>query len=669
MTELTQLGKFIAIETPLGEDELLLQSFSGSEGISHSFNFNLELLSANHDIQANEIIGKPVDVKVRLTDGSDRYFNGYILRFFAAHVHPNGTRIYYAEMVSWFHLLTLINDCRIFQNMDVKDIAEEVFTSRGYSDFEVHAQRTFKQREYTVQYRESDFQFISRLFEEEGIFYFFTHEQGKHTMIIGDAAAHYIDCEEDEANFYDGGHSGDQLTQWVQEYNMIPGKWSQIDYNYLTPKTDISSSFDTVIEIPGVTKFEQYDFPGLYADRKEGDALTKIRIEEEEVGYNIINSAGSYRSFTAGGKFTLAHHEIEAERNQEYVITSITHNMRENSYDTGETGAHDYSNSFLCIPSETAFRPLQKTPKPIVSGVQTAVVVGPSGEEIYTDEQGRIKIQFHWDRVGEKNENSSCWIRVSQVHAGKGFGAVDIPRIDEEVIVTFLEGDVDRPIVIGRVYNDDNKPPGDLPSAGMISGLKSNSTPAGGGYNQMIMDDTKGKEAMTIHAQYDRSTTVQNDDSLTINNNRTVTVKTNQTVSITEGKLSHDVVAGTADYHVAGAVTEKYDDTQTTIVNGDLNINSKTGNINVKSDAATISIDAASKITLHSGASTIELDSAGNIKIEGANVSIKGSATVAIASATVTSEGKVMHHTKGALVLSEGSATNTIKGGMVMLNP
>jgi len=636
MSGLTQEGKFISIETTLGEDVLLLRSISGSESISQPFNFRLEMLSDNHDIQANEIVGKTVDVSIELSNGSTRVFNGFIIRFVAGHVHSNGYRIYHAEMSAWFHLLTLNNDCRIFQNKDVKAIIEEVFQLRGYSDFKISTQRTYHQREYTAQYRESDFQFITRLMEEEGIYYFFTHEGGKHTMIIADTVNSYVDCEENEANFYDGGRSDDQLTEWIHEYNLIPGKWSQTDYNFKTPKTDISTTVDTVVDLPGIGNFEQFDYPGLYDKRGDGDGLTRTRIEEEEASHNIVNSSGSYRSFLAGGKFTLTHHEIESEMGNEFVITHITHSAQETSYELGQAGGRDYHNRFTCIPSDIPYRPAQISRKPYVQGPQTAIIVGPTGEEIYTDEYGRVKVQFHWDRYGEHNEDSSCWIRVSQVHAGKGFGGVDIPRIDEEVIVSFLDGDPDRPIITGRVYNDDNKPPTDLPSAGMVSGLKSNSTPGGGGFNEMTMDDSKDKEAISIHAQKDMSTTVQNDQSNTVvSGNQTNSVQAGTSSSTVKGDTSLTVEAGNRIVNVTGSY--KLDTTDQ------------------------VNIQAPSKITLTCGGSSIVLEP-GKITLTaggGASLTLDPNALMKASGGakTLLDGNALVESSAGDKVLLDGKAT------------
>jgi type VI secretion system secreted protein VgrG len=330
----------------------------------------------------------------------------------------------------------------------------------------------------------------------------------------------------------------------------------------------------------------------------------------------------------------------------------------------GSEAVPHYSNHFSCMPRKVPYRPPRTTPRPTVQGPQTAVVVGRAGEEIYTDKYGRVKVQFHWDREGKQNENSSCWIRVSHPWAGKGWGAVAIPRIGQEVIVDFLEGDPDQPIITGRVYNAEQMPPYALPAGGVVSGLKTNSTKGGGGYNEMSMDDTKGKEKITIHGQYDMNTTVEHDDSQTVHNNRTITVdgthteriKKDTTITITEGNYQHDVQKGTAQYHVKGAVTEIYEDTQDTTVTKTITIDGK----------ANILIQAVDEITLRVGAHFISINKNGQITISSDKIVatalteakmgvgnqnvIFDTLKVATSGAAINSSAKGMHEITGAVV-------------------
>jgi len=668
MVTFTQAGKSISISPLLGDDVLLLQSFSGTEAISRPFNFQLELLSSDTKIKPSAIVGKNVDIKIRQGDTSERVMNGTIRQLVAGPIQDNGHRLYIAEMVPWFQLMTLSSDCRIFQNVDVKAIIEEVFQSKGYSDFEISTQRSFRTREYCVQYRESDFDFVSRLMEEEGIFYFFTHEEGKHTMVLGDATSSYVQCTENQAEYYTTGRNGDNLNQWEHQYSLITGKWAQTDYSFKAPSTDISTNVDSIIDLPGIDAYEQYDYPGLYESRGDGDDLTKTRIEEEEAAYDIVNSSGTYRSFTAGGKFTLTRHEISDEQDKAYIITSISHHARENSYDVSQGGSHDYYNSFQCIPDTVVFRPQRVTRIPFVRGPQTAVVVGPSGEEIYTDEFGRIKVQFHWDRIGKDDENSSCWLRVSQQWAGKKWGAMFLPRIGHEVIVSFLEGSPDYPLVTGCVYNAENMPPYDLPANKTQSGWKTRSTKEGGtaNFNELRFEDLKGSEEIYIHAEkdqnnvvendettevgHDRTENVGNDETITIGNNRTETVGVNESISIGENRSE---TVGKNESIAIGADREKSvgnNETITIATNQEITIGKnqtetvgddfslavgkeravEVGKNDVLEVGKKLTVTAGDEISFTTGKSSIVLKKDGTITIKGKDIKVQGSGKIEI---------------------------------------
>lgn len=558
----TQTDRLLRIDTPLGPDVLILREFTGHEGLSQLFKYDLDLLTEGPFIDYDAIIGQPVRVRIELSGEEERLFHGYISRF-AQTGSESGVLHYRAEMVPWLWFLTRTADCRIFQNKKVPDIIEEIFGDLGFTDYRLSLEGTYEPLEYCVQYRETDFNFVTRLMEQYGIFYFFEHEEEKHTLVLGDSATvHQPLAIQSEARYEPQG-SGmleeDVITGLEFEKVLMPGKFAHTDYNFKTPSTSLTADSPSLIEIGGNQQYEIFDFPGEYVTKAQGDILAKIRMETEEAQHFLITGSSTCREFASGYRFDLLDYEPR-ELNQAYVLTSVSHMASMgNTYSPGggaATGQASYTNSFRCIPHSVLFRPPRMTPKPIVQGAQTAKVVGKSGEEIWTDEFGRVKVLFHWDREGKErdDETCSCWIRVSQVHAGKGFGGVDIPRVDEEVIVGFLEGDPDQPIILGRVYNQNNLPPNGLPTAGMVSGLKSNSTPGGGGNNCMMMDDTKGKEAITINAQHDMSTTVGNDHSITVvggndthtvsAGKRTVTVKGDTTCTVQSGKRQVDVSAG-----------------------------------------------------------------------------------------------------------------------------
>jgi type VI secretion system secreted protein VgrG len=425
-------------------------------------------------------------------------------------------------------------DCRIFQNKKAPDIIKQIFGEYGFNDFSLRLYGDFVEREYCVQYRETDFTFVSRLMEEEGIFYFFEHEQGKHTLVLAnDPSAHKV-CPAQPSARYEltagGWQEDDVIFEWLQAREFRPGVYSTTDYNFQTPSTSLYTS------VNGNGKYEIYDFPGEYENRGAGDGLARIRLQEQQLPATTARGSSDCRAFTAGFKFDLEKHYRD-DLNETYVLTAVNHRATHGlDYTSGSfapaSGQPQYRNNFECVPYSTPIRPVRKTPIPVVRGCQTAVVVGPQGEEIFTDKYGRVKVQFHWDREGKRNEKSSCWIRVSQPWAGRGFGGIHIPRIGQEVIVDFLEGDPDRPLITGRVYNAGQMPPWDLPGQKVVSGFKSNSTKGGGGYNEISLNDTKGTELVHIHGQYDMDTKVEHDERVNIGNNRTESVGVDESITI-----------------------------------------------------------------------------------------------------------------------------------------
>jgi type VI secretion system secreted protein VgrG len=510
----------------LADDELELVSLNGEEEISRLFSFGVELISDNNQISAAQVVGKNVTIEMTLADDSPRYFNGFINRFSAGDEDEEGRRNYSADIVPWFWFLTQTADCRIFQNKTIPQIVEQIFQDLGFNDFETNEIKgNHKEWEYCVQYRETDFNFVSRLLEQEGIFYYFRHEAGKHTMVLADQKNAYKDCVEKEVDYpYDFGSRPleDYITSWEHNYEFHSGKWAHTDYDFKKPSTNLMAQTNTKTNLVNIKKYEIYDYPGEYVKKSDGEGEVRLRIEEEETQHDVVEASSLCKSFTAGGKFKLREHRAKTEEGKKFVITSVQHSANETMpYETGGGGGgQEYSNSFSAIPDSVVFRPARVTPKPLVSGLQTAVVVGPAGEEIYCDKYGRIKVQFHWDREGKKDENSSCWIRCMQSSAGKKWGTVFIPRIGQEVVVDFLEGDPDRPLVTGLVYNDEQMPHYELPSEKTKSYIKTNSSKSGEGFNEICFEDKKDEERVFIHAEKNMDTRVKNDSKTRIFGNR-----------------------------------------------------------------------------------------------------------------------------------------------------
>lgn len=530
----TQENRLIAIETSLGEDVFLLQGFTGREAVSRLFNFHLDLLSEKNSISFQDVVGQKITIRVTHFDGSERYFHGHVSRFAQSGADARFTH-YQMEVVPWLWFLTRNADCKIFQNMSIPDIIQKVFKDRGFQDFRSSLTGTYEPREYCVQYRETDFNFVSRLMEQYGIFYFFQHEESKHTLVLGDSPSVFQACPGQSNVRYDLATSAldtsDVINGWHMEQELRTGKYSLTDYNFETPSTSLLSGEPTVVNVGGNSAYEIYDYPGEYLNQTQGGALSKLRMQEEEASHLVVSGSGLCRAFTSGYTFEIEEH-FRSDMNGTYLLTEVQHVATVGgSYSLDGGGAGEsYSNHFTCIQSSVPFRPARITPKPFVQGPQTALVVGKSGEEIWVDKYGRIKVQFYWDRVGQKNEDSSCWIRVSQPWAGKGWGSMWIPRTGQEVIVSFLEGDPDRPIITGRVYNAEQDVPYPLPDHQTVSTFKSRSSKSGGtaNYNEIRFEDKKGDEQIFINAEKDMDQRVENDSREFIGANRHLIVTTDQ---------------------------------------------------------------------------------------------------------------------------------------------
>jgi type VI secretion system secreted protein VgrG len=560
----TQENRLIAVATPLGDDILLLQGLTGNEGMSRLFRFDLDVLSEKNSISFKDIVGQNVTIRITLGDNTPRYFNGFVSRFAQSGSDVRFTH-YQMEVVPWLWFLTRIADCRIFQGKTIPDIIKAVFDSRGFQDYKFSLTSTYDPREYCVQYRETDFNFVSRLMEQYGIFYFFEHENGKHTLVLADSESVHQPCPHQSKAGYNlvvgGLDADDVITGWQMEQELRTGKYSLTDYNFETPSANLMANEPTVVSVGGNSAYEIYDYPGEYPNKSQGKTLAAVRMQEEEASHLVVSGSSVCRAFTTGYKFTLEDHYRE-DMNAPYVLTEIQHVASvEGSYTTGDqTAGEHYSNHFNCIPATVPFRPPRRTPEPFVQGPQTALVVGKSGEEIWVDKYGRIKVQFYWDRLGKKDEKSSCWIRVSQPWAGAGWGAMWIPRMGQEVIVDFLEGDPDRPLITGRVYNAEQIVPYSLPDNQTRSTFLSRSSKGGGAsnFNEMRFEDKKGSEQIFMNAEKEMDLRVEKESREFVGANRHLVVKANQ----------QELVEGDKHGHVKGTHFEKIEGDMSLQING-----------------------------------------------------------------------------------------------------
>jgi type VI secretion system secreted protein VgrG len=648
--------------------EFLVAGFKARERISTQFEANLSL-ALEEEVQFEEVIGKAGLLTIRGED-EDRYMHGIVNRFVQTGMTGRFFN-YEARLVPQTWILGLEQDCRIFQDKDITQIIGQIFEESGITadTYAFRLQEMPAAREYCVQYRETDLDFVSRLLEEEGIFYFFEHEQENHRMVFGDSSVCYQPIAGTANVVMNPEASMVSEEEVVYRFSLsrilCTGKYSLRDYDFAKPALDLSADKSDKEN----KAYEIYDYPGNYKTGPDGKRLAQVRLEASVTMKDKAEGDSFCPRFLPGFTFNLTGHEMSG-LNKAYLLYAVEHSGSQPQVfqeRAKEEQGPRYTNLFYAVPARISFRPDRATPRPVVEGVQTAIVTGPSGEEIYTDKHGRVKVQFHWDRLGKKDDKSSCWIRVSQLWAGAGWGAVYLPRIGQEVIVDFVEGDPDRPIIIGRVYHGTNTPPYPLPDQKSKSVIKSNSYKGGGGSNEIRFEDKKDAEEIFIHAQKDMVESVEQNMSTSVGGNRSISVSGTHTESITkdtkvtigEGNYNHDVKTGAATCHVKGAVKQDYDATLKTTVANDIDVTSKSGHVY---------ITGSTEIHLKVGASELQMKSDGSIKLKGVDIAIDGT-TVTVHGGTVTTSADTVNSANGATVLVEGKATAIIKGGMVMLNP
>jgi type VI secretion system secreted protein VgrG len=528
------IERVMEIETPLGDGVLLFHGMHAREELSRLSEYHLDLLSPRGDIDMDEILGKNITVKLALADDSKRFFNGYVTRFAQSGMYGRYHR-YFAVVHPWPWFLTRTADCRIFQEMTVPDIVKLVFADEATADVAFELTNTYRTWTYCVQYRETDFNFVSRLLEHEGIYYYYRHTEGHDTLVLTDSSSKHVPAPGyEEIQFISPDRlvrpETEHISSWEFSREIQPGMYVHDDYDLERPSVKLRTQ-KVVPRTYEPSHYEVFDYPGYYLQKPDGEQYAAVRLDEFGSRFETAQVSTNARGVSVGSVFTMMACP-RADQNREHLVIGASYDLGYGGYEgVSDRAGATYQCSFVAMSTQQQFRPRRTTPKPFVQGPQTAVVVGPPGDEIYTDEYGRVKVQFHWDREGQRNENSSCWVRVSHPWAGKGWGAVATPRIGQEVIVDFLEGDPDQPIITGRVYNAECPPPFGFPAGAVISGVKSD-THKGGGYNEMSFDDTAGVEKITIHGQFDMNTTVEHDQTTTVHNNRTDRVDVDDAESV-----------------------------------------------------------------------------------------------------------------------------------------
>ncbi|PQP03538.1 MULTISPECIES: type VI secretion system tip protein TssI/VgrG [Pseudomonas] len=536
-----QLSRLAKITSPLGPEVLLLKDMGGGEELGRLFNYELQLHSLDNAIDLNQLLGKPMCLSLQLDGGGERHFHGIVARC-SQNVDQGQFASYQATLRPWLWLLTRTSDCRIFQNLTIPQIIKQVFRDLGFSDFEDALSRPYREWEYCVQYRETSFDFVSRLMEQEGIYYFFRHEQNRHVLVLADAyGAHASAPGYASVPYYpknEQQRERDHIHDWHLAQQVQPGSLELNDYDFQRP----SARIDVRSAMPRphtAGDYPLYDYPGTYVQSADGEHYARTRIEALQTLHEQVELAGNARGLGSGHLFSLTGFSRQ-DQNREYLIVGARYHIDQESLETsGGVASAQFESSLTCIDAQQSYRPLPNTQRPIVKGPQTALVVGPKGEEIWTDQFGRVKVHFYWDRHDQSNENSSCWIRVSQSWAGKNWGSMQIPRIGQEVIVSFLEGDPDRPIITGRVYNAEQTVPYDLPENATQSGMKSRSSKGGSpaNFNEIRMEDKKGAEQLYIHAERNQDIVVEVDESHSVGHDRNKSIGHNETVTIGNNRL------------------------------------------------------------------------------------------------------------------------------------
>ncbi len=671
---LKQDNRLLAIQTALGADALALRSFTVQEQLSRLFQIEAELSSEDGAVDLDQVVGNPAVIRLNVTQGGQRFFDGFVSRLVQV-TNVGGYAHYRATIVPWLWFLTRTSDCRIFQQKTAPDIIEEVFKGHGFHDYQLKLSTTYVPREYCVQYRETDFNFVSRLMEQEGIYYYFQHENGKHTLVLADSiAAHNPFPDYAEVAFHEMDQGGDRevVTDWTLEKEVQPVATALNDFDFTKPKNSLLSA-NNVTRKHGAAQFEIYDYPGEYVAHPEGDRLADVRLNELQSQYELLHGQATARGLAAGCIFKLKGHN-RTDQNRDYLITGVS--LHADAGEFSSTSAPDggsvFSCNFTCLDKSQQFRPARLTPKPILQGPQTAIVVGPAGEEIYTDQYGRVKVLFHWDRYSKADENSSCWIRVSQGWAGKGWGAIHTPRIGQEVIVEFLEGDPDRPIITGRVYNGDNTPPYALPAEKTKSTLKSNSSKGGQGFNEIRIEDKKGSEQVFIHGEKNLDVRIKNDSFETIGNNRHLVVTKDRFEHVQNNRHEtvdndhKEQIGNDRNLNVGGKEAKAVTGSLSLTVSGDVievfkgnHSEQTTSDYYLKAD--NVVIEGMTSVTIKVGQSYIAIDSSG--------ISLGTTGTIDLTDSqglTVKSSAQIQADAPQTTV--KGDATLTLQGGMVSIN-
>lgn len=620
----TTSRRMFLLSTPLGEDALLINEFEGTERVSHLFHFKLTMLSERDDIDADDLLGKRVTLRIETVE-DERHWTGLVSSFLrTGQVRAPGandemlTR-YQCEIVPWLWPLTLNEDSRVFQNQSIPDIVETILNDFELRDYHLDLRGDYPPLTYCTQYQESNFDFISRLLEQAGIYYYVKYDANTETVVFTDNNDANPDLDPSFIRFADEGSTKDEdsITALNRRSHLRSGRVVMRDYNFEKPADALETSVDSLVRIGDNHNYERFVYPGQYDQQDQGERIARVQMEAEEAEHEILDGASTVRGLAPGHCFELEGHPLN-DLNQELMVLSVRHHGRNNVGE--ESASSTYSNVCAFIPRKVPYREPKRTPKSRILGPQIATVVGPSGEEIHTDKYGRIKIQFPWDRRGEFNDKSSCWVRVVHSHAGAKWGGFMLPRIGEEVLVAFEHGDPDRPLIVGSLYNANNMPPYDLPAEATKSTLKTNSSKGGNGFNELRFEDRAGNEEIFLHGQKDLQIRIRNDSIASIERDSHETIAESRYLQV--GKDRHQQVDGNDILAVDGLCHRSVGKGYTCHAQQDMELGAGS-NVLIGADmnahmssGMNLVLDAGMQISLKAGPSSITLGPAG-VTIDG----------------------------------------------------
>lgn len=664
---MAQDDRIFEITSPFGPDAVLLQRCEGREALSEPFEFNLTLLSTNGNLSYDKILGLPLTLTVGKSDGDNRNFHGIVTAFAYVGMSDN-MFLYTATLRPWLWLLSKDQDCLIYQNMSIPDIVVQAFRNAGFSDFQNSLNGTYPSLDYCVQYRESTFNFVSRLMEQAGIYYFFTHDKSKHTLVLADSISAHPDIG--TVPYRVAGTAGAEdeglIDEWCVGYSIQSGQVTLNAFDFERPRANLE------VRARGQSSYshgsaEVYDYPGPYTQTDDGQNYARAWLEAYQAQIESVTGHGNAILLGVGDVFTLNGH-VRSGQDQGHLLTGASYVM-ENSRITTGAGVQPprYEYRFSAIEKKTSFRAPPRTPKPVVQGPQTAVVVGKSGEEIWTDQYGRINVQFHWDRKGQNNEKSSCWVRIAQPWAGSQFGAIMLPRIGQEVVVDFLEGDPDRPLVTGRVYNASNMPPYTLPDNATQSGIKTNSSKGGGGANEIRFEDKKGSEELYVNAQKDMNVVVLNNQTETISADQTVKITQNRTTQI--GQDRTEKISNNDSLEIGAARTLKVGSDNSTTISGKNTVSIGSDNAVTISGKSGTTVSGDNKLEVD-GDNKVEVDGDDSLTIDGDNTAkVGGDQSITVSGdRTLTISGASTHKASGNITVNSGGSLTIQASNQISLS-